>query len=156
MVLREKQFCNPFPDIFVSYPYQQYPYLSYGGYANPYQTSLYGQQQLLGYPTSNYYNNGGINPYLGTAATSYYPTATAANTAYLGNTGYYNGTGYGGYGLYGNGMTGYGSGGYYMPYYKQSTLRNIINRIRHGSNYGYYPGYDYGRHHYHGGSWLDL
>lgn len=135
----------------MAYPYQQYPYMNYGGYGNAYPpTTMYGQQMLTNYPANNYYA-GAMNPYAAAGA-GYYP-----NQAYMGNQGYYGyggaGAAYGGYGGYG----GYGAGtsGYYP--YKQSTLRNIFNRIRHGSSYGYgYPnqmlGYEYGRHR---GSWID-
>lgn len=133
----------------VSYPY--YPY-SYGGYSQYPQPGMYGQQQLItNYPASNYYNAGGM---MG----GYYPNTNA----YITQGGY--GGGYGG--AYG-GTAGYNYGGAngYLPY-KQSTLRTIYNRLRHGSSYGSYPyynqsgypqgmGYEYGGRHHHRGSYLD-
>lgn len=106
--------------------------MSYGGYGGgmyPPGGGMYGQQLLTNYPSY-----GMMNPYMGG-----YPNA------YMG--------GYGGYGGYGGGYGYGGYGGMYLPY-KPSTLRNIFNRIRHGSSYNYYPGYgyDYGRHR---GSWMD-
>lgn len=126
---------------------------SYGAGGGGYLPGMYGQQQLISnYPMSNYYNSS-----MGYGG-GYYPNTT----------GYLTQGGYGG--MYGGG--GYGSGGYgglygsngYLPY-KQSTLRTIFNRLRHGSSYGHYPyynqggyqqqmGYDYGRHH-HRGNYLD-
>ncbi|KAI9273248.1 hypothetical protein EDC94DRAFT_594334, partial [Helicostylum pulchrum] len=129
------------------------------GMGGGYPPGMYGQQQqLMNYPMSNYYNTG---MGYGGGGGGYYPNSTA----YLSQGGY----GVGGGGMYGGGG-GYGGGGYgaglygnsYLPY-KQSTIRSIYNRIRHGSSYGHYPyynqsynqmGYDYGRHH-HRGSYLD-
>lgn len=139
----------------MSYPYYN-PYYGGGGY-NAYPP-LYGNQQLLtNYPANSAYYNGLTGGALmtngGYGLNNYYPNAN-----YLG--GGYNSFGYGGYGLNGYGGA-YGQYGY-LPY-KQSTLRTIYNRIRHGSAYANYPyynngypqmGYEYGRHH-HRGSWID-
>lgn len=130
------------------------------GVGGGYPPGMYGQQQQLitSYPMSNYYNTG--MGYGGGGGGGYYPNSTA----YLSQGGYGAAAGmYGGGGGYGSG--GYGGGLYgnsYLPY-KQSTIRSIYNRIRHGSSYNNYPyygqgynqmGYDYGRHH-HRGSYLD-
>lgn len=125
---------------------------SYGGYNQyPPQPGMYGQQPLItNYPASNYYNGGMMG--------GYYP-----NTGYMAQ-GYGGAYGTGGMGAYGGAYGGYGASGY-LPY-KQSTLRTIYNRLRHGSSYGNYPyynqsgypqqmGYEYGGRHHHRGSYID-
>lgn len=126
---------------------------SYGGGYNQYppQPGMYGNQQLLtNYPASNYYNGGMMGG-------GYYPNTSGYVSQGYGNA--YGGTYGGGYG------GGYGTNGY-LPY-KQSTLRTIYNRLRHGSSYGNYSyynqsgypqqqmGYEYGGRHHHRGSYLD-
>ncbi|KAI8331268.1 hypothetical protein EDC96DRAFT_527249 [Choanephora cucurbitarum] len=121
----------------MAYPYQQYPYIGYGGYTYP-PINPYGQQLLTSYPANNYYaaNPGILNPYNNIA--SYYHGYS--NPTYYGNN------------LYGYG--GYGSTMGYIPY-KPSALRSLINRIRHGTSYPYsypYASYDYARQR---GNWID-